>query len=510
MRIRAFALLVALAVSALAAAGHPAPQAPDEPLVRVRVHTADVAAMEARLTAAGYDVLAADRAASTIDLAVTRAEWRSLESAGFRVALVDRARPLQEALQATQAQPAVAPPTEIPAAAPAVPATYENLDAIIGRLQDIAAAHPAIAQLVDITATYDTPPTAEGRHLYALKISDNVAVDEDEPAMLIVSAHHAREITTPLITLGAATRLTAGYANDARIAAAVDGHEIWIAPVWNPDGYSHVFATDNLWRKNRRVFAGGVGVDQNRNYAQGWSASCAGSTSVGSETYKGPSPASEAETQTLTAWSARERFAKVIDYHSYGREVLYGYRCLSHPFTSWMQQEAMALSLASGYGGTTRLPSAEGEHPEWQFAKMGAYAFLIETHTQFQPSYSSGVSEASLVWPGILSVLERPIPISGHVTDARTGAPLTASIEILGVTFPNGEVNASGGAFGAYHVFVPPGTYDVSFSAPGYLPWVSRLTVTATSAAVVEVQLTPVSTEPNPPQNLRIVGQSGT
>jgi hypothetical protein len=504
MTIRALTLVVVLAISALAAAGHPAPQAADEPLLRVRVRTTDVTGVKEQLTAAGYDVLVSDRAASTIDLAVTRAEWRSLESSGLEVVLVDQARPLQEALQNTEEQPAAA--TEPMVMAAAVPATYETLEAIIGRMQDIASAHPAIAQLVDITATYNTPPTAEGRHLYALKISDNVAVDEDEPAMLIVSAHHAREITTPLITLGAATRLTAGYASDARIAAAVDGHEIWIAPIWNPDGYSHVFATDNLWRKNRRVFAGGVGVDQNRNYAQGWGASCAGSTSVGSETYKGPSASSEAETQTLMTWSARERFAKVIDYHSYGREVLYGYRCLAHPFTSWMQQEAVALSLASGYGGTTRVPSAEGEHQEWQFAKMGAYAFLIETHTQFQPSYSSAVSEASLVWPGILSVLERAIPVSGHVTDARTGAPLTASIEMLDVTFPNGEVNASGGAFGAYHVFVPPGTYDVRFSAPGYGPSVSRLTVTPGSATVVDVQLTPITTEPPPPQNLRIVG----
>ena len=153
---------------------------------------------------------------------------------------------------------------------------------------------------------------------------------------------------------------------------------------------------DNLWRKNRRVFAGGVGVDQNRNYAQGWGASCSGSTSVTSETFKGPSAASEAEAQTMMTWSRRERFAKVLDYHSTGREVLYSYLCLTHPFTSWMQQEASAISQASGYDGRTRAPSAEGEHQQWQFARMGSYAFLIETHTQFQPAYSSALSEASL------------------------------------------------------------------------------------------------------------------
>jgi hypothetical protein len=134
---------------------------------------------------------------------------------------------------------------------------------------------------------------------------------------------------------------------------------------------------------------------------------------------------------------------------------------------------------------------------------MGAYAFLIETHTEFQPTYDSAVSEAAMVWPGILSVLERPISVSGHVTDVRTGNPVAATIELLNVTFPNGETNASGGSYGAYHMFLPPGTYDVRFSAAGYLPAVNRVTVTATSSTVLDVQLSLAA--PSPPQNLRIV-----
>jgi hypothetical protein len=156
-----------------------------------------------------------------------------------------------------------------------------------------------------------------------------------------------------------------------------------------------------------------------------------------------------------------------------------------------MQQEAAALSQASGYGGHTRLPSAEGEHQQWQFGQMGAYAFLIETHTQFQPPYASAVAEAATVWPGILAVLDRPISVSGHVTDAQTGAPLAARIDLLNVAFSNGETNSSGGLYGAYHMFLPPGTYDVRFSAPGYAPVVQRVAVTATSAAVMDVQLSP-------------------
>ena len=66
--------------------------------------------------------------------------------------------------------------------------------------------------------------------------------------------------------------------------------------------------------------------------------------------------ASEIETQALIALSEAERFTKVLDYHSSGREVLYGYdqACGNHVFASWMLAEAQALSTASGYGGQTR------------------------------------------------------------------------------------------------------------------------------------------------------------
>jgi hypothetical protein len=498
------ALAIAFLVLSVLVVPLHAGQGGDGSRLLVRIDTANVDATRTTLEAAGYDVVRTDVEHSTIELAVTKSEWLTLRSKGYNVTVIDQTRPLHAAV-ALQPQPATPAQTAgrtvqtsgvsgatLPATvvtAAATPATYLELDGIVARMQDIAAAYPAIAQFVDITTTYNTPPTAQGRHLYALKISDNVETDEDEPAMLIVSAHHAREISTPVITLAAAERLTAGYGSDERITSAVDSHEIWIAPVWNPDGYAYVFTTDNMWRKNRRLFSNGAGVDQNRNYPQGWSTSCAGSTSVGSETYKGPSAASEAETQTMMTWSTRERFAKVIDYHSYGREVLYGYRCLSHPFSSWMQQEAAALSRVSGYGGLTRIPSAEGEHPEWQFARMGAYAFLIETHEEFQPAYDSAVAEASLVWPGILSVLERPISVSGHVTDAESGTPLAAKIELLNVPFSQGETNASGGLYGAYHMFLPPGTYNARFSAPGYTPAISPVTVTASSAEVLDAHL---------------------
>ena len=487
---RALAVAVLVVFTAFSAPVHAAQQAPEEPTVRVRLQSADPGVLKETLELRGYDVLWADTAHSAVDLVVSRDDWRELQREGLTGVVVDRGRPLQAA--AARAAGASLSTDAAGAADSAVLALpgYRDLDAIVTRLYEIAAAYPAIAQVVDLTATYNTPPTFEGRHLYALKISDNVAVDEDEPAMLIVTTHHAREISTPVIALEAAERLTSRYGADPQVTKAVDGNEIWVAPVWNPDGYNWVFTGDNMWRKNRRVFPTGVGVDLNRNFAPGYSAACSGSTNVNSEVYKGPSASSEAETITMQAWSTAERFAKVIDYHSYGREVLYAYVCLTHPFKTWMQTEAAAISVASGYGGLTRVPSADGEHQQWQFGRMGAYAFLIETHTEFQPSYESAVAEAGLVWPGILAVLDRPISVHGHVTDSVTGAPLAAKIELVGVTFTNGETNASGGQYGAYHMFLPPGSYNVRFSLPGYETATVPVMVTATSSTTLEVPLT--------------------
>jgi hypothetical protein len=376
-----------------------------------------------------------------------------------------------------------------------VPPGYPSLTEVVASLGATAAAHPAICAVHDLTAELGLPPTVQGRHLVAIKVSDQVGQTEDEPAFLLVAAYHSREIVTPVIALHALDQLVNGYGVDPGITALVDEHEIWIAPVWNPDGYEHVFNVDNLWRKNRRVFAQGIGVDLNRNYPQGWSNPCAGSTSPSSETYKGPSAASEAETQTMLAWSLERRFAKVLDYHSYAREVLHGYACWTHPFDSYFAAEAIQLANVSGYAGSHRAPSADGEHYEWQFALSGAHAFLIETHTQFQPPYTSAVAEATQLWPGIRWMLEHTIPLRGHVTDAVTGDPVSALISYPGITFQNGEQNQSFAPDGRYHAFLPAGSYSVRFEADGYVAFVATgVQVTAGNSTLLDVALMPSAT----------------
>ncbi|MCM3873531.1 MAG: hypothetical protein ND895_22840, partial [Pyrinomonadaceae bacterium] len=110
MKIRAIAVLLSLTMSVLLVPVRGVQQDTDEPRFHVRIETSRGAALRERLDADGYDVLGVDAQRSTIDLAVTRAEWRALKSRGYAVELVDRARPLREVLlRQAQAQPFPAP-----------------------------------------------------------------------------------------------------------------------------------------------------------------------------------------------------------------------------------------------------------------------------------------------------------------------------------------------------------------------------------------------------------------
>ena len=447
-----------------------------------------------RLETAGFDV---ELGPSHVDAYVTRAEYRALRAQGLTTRFIAQGQPLRTLQQS---------PVDV---AGSVPPGYEDLATIETRMAQVAADHPAIAEFVDLTTRFGAPLTAEGRSLKAVKISGNVTADEDEPAVLIVSAHHCREAVTPVIALEAIDRLTDEYGTVASITQAVDDHEIWILPVCNPDGYEYVFNVDNLWRKNRRVVPGAVGVDLNRNYPHGWANSCSGSTNPSSNTYKGPSAASESETQAILALSEDRHFAKVIDFHSRGREVLWGYDCDNHSFDSYYRDEAIAISQAAGYGGDERRPSADGEHQQWHQGRRGAWAALIETATMFQPPYSSALSEAAQVVPAVEWLLARAIPAGGHVIDACDGTPLVATITVQGITTSADEENRSGGPFGRWHANLPPGTHTLLFEAPGYAPATRTVTVSPGGATTLDVALVGTHTEAYCTGNPNSTGQVG-
>lgn len=163
----------------------------------------------------------------------------------------------------------------------------------------------------------------QGRSIWMVKISDNVAVDENEPEVLYDAVHHAREPLSMGATLLFMDELLSGYGTDPEATFLINERELYFVPCLNPDGYEYNRQTNpnggGLWRKNRRANAGGsFGVDLNRNYATAWNAPNGGSsTSPTSETYRGTAAFSEPETLAIENFAASRQFVKVFTTHTY-------------------------------------------------------------------------------------------------------------------------------------------------------------------------------------------------
>jgi murein tripeptide amidase MpaA len=153
-------------------------------------------------------------------------------------------------------------------------------------LNELHAAYPSIT-----TEKMAIGESWEGRSIWAMRISDNPQVDEDEPEVLLDALHHAREPMSLEVLLAYMRWLCEEYGSDAEATFLVDNREIWSVPVVNPDGYVYnelAYPTGGgMWRKNLRDNGDGTwGVDPNRNYPYRWGGDGA-SEDTDTEIYRG-------------------------------------------------------------------------------------------------------------------------------------------------------------------------------------------------------------------------------
>jgi len=357
---------------------------------------------------------------------------------------------------------------------------YHNLSQLHAAFKKLAQKHRSRAHYFSLTKRYKMPKTVEGREIYAMKISDNVENDADKPNVLFVSNHHARELIVPELALHTATQLL--ESKDPAVKHHIANNQIYIIYTMNPDGLNAVWTKNKWQRKNAR------GVDLNRNYPVGFATRCGGDAEHSSECYRGNKPFSEIETQTMRAFQKDRNFAKLIDFHSYSREVRVNYGpCAPLPKKMHQLFVRHAKKVARSMRYEQSQSCCMGGDIHFAYNHHGTLSYLVETGEAFQPPAQLMRKELTRVYPGILRMLEVPISLSGHVRDKKTKRPVAAVLTVPGLKFGLNE-QSTAGANGRYHLWLPHGKWKVVVTAKGY-PRQSFHVKAANKGAVHELEL---------------------
>jgi len=338
---------------------------------------------------------------------------------------------------------------------------YHTYAQMVGDIQAAAAAHPSIVQLFSIGLS------AEGRELWAAKISDHVMQDEDEPEALFIGQYHAREHLTVEMMLYLLHLLADNYglAGQEQITNLVDNREIYLIFSANPDGGEYDTATGfyQLWRKNRAQNAdGSYGTDLNRNHSYGWGC-CGGSSDIpSSDIYRGAEPASAPEVRAIEAFvnsrvlAGVQQLTVAITFHTYGELLLWPY---GHTFAQLppdMRPDdydvfailGQAMALTNGYTPmqASGLYITDGDFADWAYGFHRMFAFTFEMYPAavnaegFYPPGSVIATQTERNRAAVLYLLENaacPYVVAGtqarHCTNGRINVPLRTWLPLVGL-----------------------------------------------------------------------------
>lgn len=246
----------------------------------LRVHIADQRQLDVLLTleehSHEFEIWTDALGIGQIDVRVSPAQRRALEQAGleFTVHIEDLQATYNDLFQKSAGGDFFD--------------TYQTYDDHVAFLTDLVAAHPNLAEMVDLG------PSVENRHLWAIHIT---GPGVDKPGVMYHGGQHGNEIIGPPIIAYAAQQLLTRYGVDPDITAVVDAVDWYLLPIMNPDGYE----SGNRYNANN--------MDLNRNW-----------DGPGSR----PDPFSEPETSAMRDFFvAHPKVRTYIDIHSSGYMIMW-------------------------------------------------------------------------------------------------------------------------------------------------------------------------------------------
>lgn len=330
---------------------------------------------------------------------VTQDEYERLLRAGFRLQVDERLTALLHR-----------PPVPLPGQLSGIPGypCYRTVEETIAAVESLAATYPHLATVADIGDSWEkaTPGGSPGYDLIALTLT-NKDITLPKPRILILSALHAREYATAELNLRFAEHLVHSYGSDPDVTWLLDYHELHLVFHANPDGRK-LAETGLLWRKNTDNDDGCAdkrlwGTDLNRNFSFYWNCCNGSSGNPCAETYRGPAPASEPETQAIEAY-LRAHFPALrgdalkapaplttsgifLDLHSYGGLVLWpwGFTYSQPPNSAALQTLGRKLAYFNSYEpkqAVTLYPT-DGAAEDFAYGELGLAAYVVELGTEF-------------------------------------------------------------------------------------------------------------------------------
>lgn len=322
----------------------------------------------------------------------------------------------------------------------------------------------------DLCKIYTIATLSSGRKIQLARISDNVGVEEDEPEFLYTSSIHGDETTGYILMLHLIDYLLTNYDLDPRITEMVNGIDLWINPLANPDGT--YYGGDNTVNGARRYNANNV--DLNRNYY---------------DPADGPHPDGnpwQPETVAFMNFAEERSFVMSANFHG-GAEVM------NYPWDTWSRlntDDDWWIFVSREYADTVHAHAASGYLNDLNNGITNGYAwYSINGGRQDYMNYfhqcreiTAEISSTKLppatqmlnFWEynyrSLLNYVEQvTYGVRGVVTDSLTGEPVKAMVSIFGYD----QVMDSSMVFtslpvGNYHRLLKAGSYNITFSAEGY------------------------------------------
>lgn len=308
-------------------------------------------------------------------------------------------------------------------------AFYHTYAEVKAELDQAVAAHPDIARRFNIGRSY------EGRKIWAIKISDNVGSDENEPEIFINAQIHARERATNELALAIVGWLTESYGDTdsfgQRVTDIVNSREIFIVPTMNPDGaeFDMKGGRWHEWRKNRQPIPNSskIGVDLNRQFEYKWGCCGGSSGKPGAWNYRGPYPWYAPEARRYRNFvdnrvvNGEQQIRVILSLHSAGRLVLWPYAYTKQDVPPDMTQDdhdtfvALGTELANLNGYRPEQGSdlyiVDGDQDDWAYHEHGIFAFTFEmkrgSKDRYYPSQSELAIDIANNRPAVMHLLEQ-------------------------------------------------------------------------------------------------------